>query len=136
MSVVEHISDRVAVMYLGKVVELTDREAMYADPRHPYSQALMSAIPLPDPTLRRKRIILTGDVPSPVDPPSGCNFHPRCWLRAHLGEPLECAADVPGLRSYSRAGGHAHLVACHFAERSRAALDAAEADSGGAVRVA
>ena len=71
-------------MYLGRVAELTNREQLYRDARHPYTMALMSAIPVPDPTLRRKRIILTGDVPSPVDPPSGCNFHPRCWLRHHL----------------------------------------------------
>ena len=95
-AMVEHISDRVAVMYLGRVAELTDREQLYRDPRHPYTMALMSAIPLPDPTLSRKRIILTGDVPSPVNPPAGCNFHPRCWLRRHLGEPEICAAQVPG----------------------------------------
>jgi peptide/nickel transport system ATP-binding protein/oligopeptide transport system ATP-binding protein len=119
MGVVEHISDRVAVMYLGRVVEIADRETIYRDPRHPYTQALMSAIPVPDPSLRRARIILHGDVPSPVNPPPGCTFHPRCWLRVRLENPPECSNVVPDLRDYQAQ----HRVACHFAEQSREALD-------------
>jgi oligopeptide/dipeptide ABC transporter ATP-binding protein len=122
LGVVEHISDRVAVMYLGRVAELTNREQLYRDPRHPYTMALMSAIPVPDPTLKRKRIILTGDVPSPVNPPSGCNFHPRCWLRSHLGGPEVCAAEIPALIDPSPDDGEEQLVACHFRESSATEL--------------
>jgi oligopeptide/dipeptide ABC transporter ATP-binding protein len=110
MGVVEHISDRVAVMYLGKVVELSDRIEMFRAPEHPYTQALMSAIPVPDPEIRRKRIILRGDVPSPVNPPKGCHFNPRCQLRAELGGPEICTTDEPPLLD----AGDDHFVACHF----------------------
>ena len=111
MGVVEHISDRVAVMYLGKVVEIAERGDLFRAAQHPYTQALLSAVPIPDPELRRRRIILSGDVPSPVNPPRGCHFHPRCQLRAELGHPEICAAQEPALLQI---GDTEHAVACHF----------------------
>ena len=114
LSVVRHISDRIAVMYLGEVVELSAAHELYDRPLHPYTIALVSAVPIPDPRVegRRSRMILTGDVPSPANPPSGCRFHTRCWLRQELGNPERCVAEAPELRQL--VPGHA--VACHFAE--------------------
>jgi oligopeptide transport system ATP-binding protein len=115
LSVVTHISDRIAVMYLGRIVELAGSRELNRHPLHPYSVALLSAIPIPDPAVesRRRRIILKGDVPSPVSPPSGCRFHTRCWLREKLGNPEVCTTVDPPLQDAT--SGHA--VACHFADQ-------------------
>ncbi len=114
LSVVRHISDRIAVMYLGRIVEVAGSRDLNREPLHPYTVALLSAIPIPDPVVeaRRRRIILTGDVPSPAAPPSGCRFHTRCWLRERLGNPERCTTEDPALRPLASG----HEVACHFAE--------------------
>ena len=108
LSVVEHISDRVGVMYLGSLVEIGDKKDIFGDPEHPYTQALLSAIPVPDPHYKRNRIILEGDIPSPVNPPSGCKFHTRCPKVTE-----RCSEEVPELRDL----GNGHLAACHFCGR-------------------
>jgi oligopeptide/dipeptide ABC transporter ATP-binding protein len=124
LSVIQYISDRVGVMYLGKLVEVADVDELYTNPRHPYTIALLSAVPEPDPRVRKRRIVLKGDVPSPAAPPPGCRFHTRCWLREQLGRPEACETQVPELRVI--AGGHE--VSCHFAESvtPAAAIDAAK----------
>jgi peptide/nickel transport system ATP-binding protein/oligopeptide transport system ATP-binding protein len=104
LSVVEHISDRIGVMYLGKMAEITDRHSLYSNPLHPYTQALLSAIPSPNPRLKRERIVLTGDVPSPLNPPKGCRFHPRCPLATEV-----CKQTEPPLEQKLAD----HWVACH-----------------------
>ena len=113
LAVVEHISDRVGVMYLGAMAELADVGEIYEHPGHPYTVALLSAIPDPDPRHRKKRIILKGDIPSPANPPSGCRFHTRCWLRERLGNPERCSAETPELREVAPG----HQVACHFTDQ-------------------
>ncbi len=118
LSVVQYISDRVGVMYLGKLVELADVAQLYVQPRHPYTVALLSAVPVPDPRVRKKRLVLRGDVPSPAAPPSGCRFHTRCWLREQLGNPENCTTLDPEFRDI----GDGHRVACHWAEKVPASV--------------
>ncbi len=107
LSVVRHIGDRVAVMYLGKIVELVEAEELFVNPKHPYTEALMSAVPVPDPDYKVERILLEGDVPSPVNPPSGCYFHPRCRYAKEI-----CSKEAPAYRDL----GSEHFVTCHFAD--------------------
>ncbi len=107
LSVVKHISDRIAVMYLGMIVELTDKKTLFSNPLHPYTQALLSAVPIPDPMKKRKQIILEGDVPSPIHPPSGCYFHPRCQMAKDI-----CHQAKPELKEYE----DGHAVACNLVE--------------------
>ncbi len=108
LSVVKHVSDRVGVMYLGKMMEISPAAELYSNPLHPYTEALMSAIPIPDPTIRRERIVLEGDVPSPVNPPKGCRFHTRCRYQSQVGE--KCKTEEPPLVNL----GNDHWVACHL----------------------
>jgi peptide/nickel transport system ATP-binding protein len=106
LAVVEHLTHRVAVMYLGRIVEISDRRGLFTAPTHPYTQALLSAIPVPDPTVVKERIVLQGDVPNPIEPPSGCRFHTRCPYTFD-----RCRREEPQLRSR---GQVAHLAACHL----------------------
>jgi len=107
LSIIKYISDRVAVMYLGKIVELAETEALFLNPKHPYTEALMSAVPVPDPDYKAEQILLEGDVPSPLNPPSGCYFHPRCRYAKDV-----CRNESPVYRDF----GGEHFVSCHFAD--------------------
>lgn len=110
LGVVRHISDRIIVMYLGKIVEIGDKLSLFENPQHPYTKALLSAIPVPDPERKKERIILKGDVPSPINPPEGCRFHTRCPFATE-----RCKKEVPELRQVE-ASGEKHMTACHYFE--------------------
>ena len=125
LSVVQYFSDRVGVMYLGRIVEIGTVEQLYRAPRHPYTVALLSAIPDPNPRKRKKRLVLKGDVPSPAAPPSGCRFHTRCWLRERLGNPERCVTEIPQLHDLEPG----HATACHFPEEiDRSVVEQAAAE--------
>jgi len=111
LGVVRHISDRIVVMYLGKSVEIADKKSLFEHPQHPYTKALLSAIPIPDPEIKKERIILKGDVPSPINPPTGCRFHTRCPFATEL-----CQTEEPQLRHLSHMKNQ-HKVACHHIEK-------------------
>jgi peptide/nickel transport system ATP-binding protein len=125
LAVVRHASDRIAVMYLGRIVEFAPTARLFRTPRHPYTMALLSAVPVPDPVVEatRQRIVLTGELPSPAAPPAGCRFHPRCWLRKRLGNPAECSTIDPPMR----ADATGHEVACHFSDWLSSAVSGANA---------
>jgi oligopeptide transport system ATP-binding protein len=125
LAAVRHISSRVLVMYLGRIVEFAPSRELYRRPLHPYTVALLSAVPIPDPAVEasRRRIVLKGDVPSPANPPTGCLFHPRCWLRERLGNPAQCSEISPPLRPLDTN----HTVACHFAEQVEGAAEQRQA---------
>jgi oligopeptide/dipeptide ABC transporter ATP-binding protein len=105
LAVVEHISHRIAVMYLGKIVEYTDKQTLFTNPLHPYTEALLAAVPVPNPRVKRKKQLLQGDVPSPINPPPGCTFHTRCPYAE-----ARCHSEIPALREVSPG----HQVACHL----------------------
>jgi oligopeptide/dipeptide ABC transporter ATP-binding protein len=123
LAVVRHIAHDVAVMYLGRLVEVGEASQLYTAPIHPYTSALLSAVPVPDARAERarRRIILTGDIPSPADPPPGCRFHTRCWLRERLGRPERCQTEEPELHAPDPARPE-HRAACHFPSEARAAV--------------
>jgi oligopeptide/dipeptide ABC transporter ATP-binding protein len=109
LAVVKHVSDRIAVMYLGRIVEIGDADEVYLRPHHPYTRILLAAVPVPDPRKRRRLEVVEGDVPTPINPPAGCHFHPRC---PHAEE--RCRVEAPALREVGEAGGPSQRVACHF----------------------
>jgi peptide/nickel transport system ATP-binding protein len=115
LAIVEHMTHRVAVMYLGKIVEVAPKRSLFAAPKHPYTEALLSAVPVPEPGAARERIILTGDVPSPINPPKGCRFHTRCQYAFD-----RCRVEEPPLRAVADALGEGHVAACHLHDRPAA----------------
>jgi oligopeptide/dipeptide ABC transporter ATP-binding protein len=134
LGVIRHVSDRIGVMYLGRIVEIGPAAAVFGTPAHPYTHALISAVPSPDPAIerQRRRIVLQGDIPSPAAPPSGCAFHTRCWLSQRLGDPARCRTEAPRLTEV----GPQHRTACHFVAELRAQPSAAPAMAAAAQRAA